>query len=103
VLLLTRRPGWRVADCHLPALNDLVATEIVTNSKAKVSERSKFLAQAFQAAAKRARKLGGWSNMPENFSHEAKAKRLYGGDMERELQTQFIERLVCVCTAQSRL
>jgi hypothetical protein len=39
-------------------VNGLVAVQVVTDSKAKISDRAKFLGQAFGAACNRARKLG---------------------------------------------
>jgi hypothetical protein len=39
-------------------MNGLIAVQIVTDRAAKVSERSKFLAEAFRKASDRARKLG---------------------------------------------
>jgi hypothetical protein len=39
-------------------VNGLVAVQIVTDAKAKVSERARFLGQAFGAACAKARRLG---------------------------------------------
>ena len=49
---------WRVSYKHSAANNGLVATEVVTDRQAKVSERSLFLATAFRKACDKARKLG---------------------------------------------
>jgi hypothetical protein len=44
---------WRVSYRHSKGVNSLVATQVVTDAKAKVSERSKFLAVAFRKASDR--------------------------------------------------
>jgi hypothetical protein len=49
---------WPASYRHSKSMNDLIAVQIVTDRAAKVSERSKFLAEAFRKASDRARKLG---------------------------------------------
>jgi hypothetical protein len=49
---------WWVSYRHSTSTNGLIATQIVTDRKAKVSERAVFLGQAFGKAIERARKLG---------------------------------------------
>lgn len=49
---------WRAAYRRSPALKTIIASEIVTDRKSAVSDRSKFLAEAFRKASERARKLG---------------------------------------------
>jgi hypothetical protein len=49
---------WWVSYRHSTGMNGLIATQVVTDPKAKVSERAVFLGQAFGKATERARKLG---------------------------------------------
>jgi hypothetical protein len=49
---------WWASYRHSPANNGVVATQIVTDRAAKVSERAKFLGQAFGVACAKARRLG---------------------------------------------
>jgi hypothetical protein len=49
---------WWASYRHSPANNRLVAVQIVTDRAAKVSDRAKFLGQAFGVACAKARWLG---------------------------------------------
>jgi hypothetical protein len=49
---------WWVSYRHSPSTNGLIATQVATDRKAKVSERAVFLGLAFGKAIERARKLG---------------------------------------------
>jgi len=54
---------WSVSYLHSSGINSLIATHVVTDRKAKVSERAVFLGLAFSKAIERARKLG-WISTP---------------------------------------
>jgi hypothetical protein len=58
--IIVRDPAteWRASYRHSKSMNGLIAVQVVTDRAAKVSERSKFLAEAFRKASERARKLG---------------------------------------------
>lgn len=58
IVVTDPKTDWRVSYRHSTGVNGLVATQVVTDRKATVSERSKFLAEAFRRANERARKLG---------------------------------------------
>jgi hypothetical protein len=57
-IVVTNPDEWRASYRYSEGVNGLVAVDVVTDAKAAVSERSKFLAAAFRKAADRARKLG---------------------------------------------
>ena len=58
IVVIDPRTEWSVSYRHVPALKGLRATQVTTDRKAKVSERSRFMAEAFRLASHRARKLG---------------------------------------------
>lgn len=58
IVVTDPKTDWRVSYRHSPALSGLRATEVTTDRAAKVSDRSKFMADAFRLASNRARKLG---------------------------------------------
>jgi hypothetical protein len=58
IIVTDPQTDWRASYRHSKSMNGLIAVQVVTDRAAKVSERSKFLAEAFRKASDRARKLG---------------------------------------------
>jgi hypothetical protein len=51
IIVTDPKMDWRVSCRHSTGVNGLVAVQVVTDRAAKVSERSKFLAEAFRKAS----------------------------------------------------